>query len=70
VISISGVGTTQSFRFEPAAADTRDALEKTGLDVVQGHVTFDTNHQTCTNAVVSMNENGTPNVLEVVPTKK
>ena len=44
--------------------------KKTGLDVVQGHVTFDANHQAYTNAVVSMNENGTPNVLEVVPTKK
>ena len=55
---------------KPVAADIRDALEKTSLDVIQGHVTFDANHQAYTNAVISENENGTSNVLEVVPTKK
>ncbi len=55
---------------KPVAAEIRDALEKTSLDVIQGHVTFDANHQAYTNAVISENANGTSNVLEVVPTKK
>jgi len=55
---------------KPEAAKIRDALEKTDLEVVQGHVTFDANHQAYTNAVISENRNGTSNVLKVVPTKK
>ncbi len=55
---------------KPVAAEIRDALEKTSLDVIQGHVTFDANHQAYTNAVISENANGTSNVLEVVATKK
>ena len=38
--------------------------------MIQGHVTFDANHQAYTNAVISENANGTSKVLEVVPTKK
>jgi branched-chain amino acid transport system substrate-binding protein len=52
------------------AAKIRDALEKSNLDVVQGHVAFDDHHQAYTNAVISENSNGTSNVLKVVPTKK
>lgn len=52
------------------AAPIRAALEKADLEVVQGHVTFDANHQAYTNAVISENSNGTSNVLKVVPTKK
>jgi len=55
---------------KPVAAEIRDALEKTSLDLIQGHVTFDANHQAYTNAVISENANGTSNVLEVVATKK
>ena len=55
---------------KPKAAKIRDALEKTSLEVVQGHVTFDANHQAYTNAVISENSNGTSNVLKVVSTKK
>ena len=51
------------------AAAIRDALEKTSTDVVQGHVTFDTNHQAYTNAVISENRDGKSNVLSVVPTR-
>jgi branched-chain amino acid transport system substrate-binding protein len=52
------------------ASKIRDALEKTSLEGVQGHVTFDANHQAYTNAVISENKNGTSNVLKVVATKK
>ena len=52
------------------AGKIRDALEKSNLDVVQGHVSFDSNHQASTNAVISENSNGTSNVLKVVATKK
>jgi branched-chain amino acid transport system substrate-binding protein len=55
---------------KPQAAAIRDALEKTDLEVIQGRVTFDANHQACTNAVISENENGTSKVLKVVPTKQ
>lgn len=55
---------------KPNAAAIRQALEKANLDVVQGHVSFDNNHQAYTNAVISENSNGTSNVLQVVPTKK
>lgn len=52
------------------ASKIRDALEKTDLDVVQGHVSFDRNHQAYTNAVISENGNGMSNVLKIVPTKQ
>ncbi len=55
---------------KPEAAKICDALEKTNLEVVQGHVTFDANHQAYTNAVISENSNGTSNVLKVIQTKK
>ena len=50
-------------------AKIRDALEKSDLDVVQGHVNFDDKHQAYTNAVISENQEGKSNVLSVVPTK-
>lgn len=55
---------------KPEAAKIKEALEKTNFEVVQGHVTFDANHQAYTNAVISENSNGTSNVLKVVTTKK
>jgi branched-chain amino acid transport system substrate-binding protein len=55
---------------KPEAARIRDALEKTNLDVVQGQVSFDNNHQAYTNAVISENDNGASNVLKIVPTKQ
>ena len=51
-------------------AKIRDGLEKTDLDIVQGHASFDNNHQAYTNAVISENANGTSNVLKVVQTGK
>ncbi|MBV9064156.1 MAG: ABC transporter substrate-binding protein, partial [Methylobacteriaceae bacterium] len=47
----------------------RDALEKANLDVVQGHVTFDANHQAFTNAVISENREGKSSVIAVTATK-
>ena len=55
---------------KPTAKDIRDALEKTDMQVVQGHVSFNEMHQAATNAVISENRNGTSMVLKVVATKR
>jgi branched-chain amino acid transport system substrate-binding protein len=54
---------------KPDPAKIRDALEKSDVDVVQGHVAFDDKHQAYTNAVISENQGGKSNVLAVVTTK-
>jgi branched-chain amino acid transport system substrate-binding protein len=52
------------------ASAIAQALEKSDLDIVQGHVSFDEKHQAYTNAVISENEGKTSKVLSVVPTKR